>query len=243
MAENETVSIEAYNELKAQVGKLDERSKKFEGLARDYEIKLASYKGINPDEVKAIKEDYDNIRKQSVKSPEDIDKLISEKENELRSSFQKQLDEARSKADSSGKELHELLVVDKALEQVGGQFAPDMHAIVKEMLRREVDRDADGNLIVKGKDGKPAYSAKEPAKLKSLGEWVEDIGAKHPSMLASTARGGALNKSEQTTGSSGIDQRRYLDAVNRRTQETIPLKERGEHATKVLSNIPFSKLL
>jgi hypothetical protein len=243
MADNDTVSVEAYNELKAQVSKLDERAKRFEGLVKDYELKFENYKGINPEEVKALKEDYDNIRKQSVKSPEDIDKLISEKENELRSSFQKQLDEARAKAESSGKELHELLVVDKALEQVGGNFALDMHAIVKEMLRREVDRDADGNLIIKGKDGKPAYSAKEPAKLKSLAEWVEDIGARHPSMLASTAKGGALNKSEQTTGVSGIDARRYIDAVNRGNKDSIPMKDRGEQATKVLSNIPFNKLL
>jgi DNA-directed RNA polymerase subunit F len=233
------VSAGEVAELKTQLAKLDERAKRFEGMAVDYQKQLDNFKGIDPEKYKAIVEDYDNLRKQTAKTPEEITKLMSEKEVEIRSQYQKQQDELKSKYDSTSRELHELKVVDRALEQVGGIFNEDMLPFVKEQIRREIDRDAEGNFIVKGRDGKPAYSAKEPAKAKSISEWAAEMAERHPSMVRSTAKGGAFQKGETSNGAGSLDAKRYLDAVARGTTGDIPLAERGKMAMEVLNKTPF----
>ena len=178
-------------------------------------------------------------RKQTAKTPEEITKLMSEKEVEIRSQYQKQQDELKSRYDLTSRELHELKVVDRALEQVGGMFNEDMFPFVKEQIRREIDRDEEGNFVVKGKDGKPAYSSKEPAKTKTIDEWAAEIAERHPSMVRSTAKGGAFQKGESSNGAGSLDAKRYLDAVARGTTGEIPLKERGKMAMELLNKTPF----
>jgi hypothetical protein len=228
-------------ELRTQLAKLDERAKRFEGMAVDYQKQLDNFKGIDPERYKAISEDYENLRRQTAKTPEDVEKLVKEKEAEIRSQYQGQQDELKSKYELTSRELHELKVVDRALDQVGGIFNEDMLPFVKEQIRKEIDRDAEGNFIVKGKDGKPAYSAKEPAKVKSISEWAEDIAARHPSMVRSTARGGAFQKGEPVSG-NGIDAARYLDAANRGNLSGISMEQRGKLAQEVLRNIKITDL-
>ena len=239
MADNDGVKLEDYNALREQVTKLDERAKRMEGLATDYQKQLESFKGIDPEKYRALIEDYDNLKKSTVKTPQEIDEFVKSKEHEIRSQYQKQQDELKSKYDTTSRELHELKVVDRALEQVGGIFNEDMFPFVKEQIRREIDRDEEGNFIVKGKDGKAAYSAKEPAKTKTLSEWAAEIAERHPSMVRSTAKGGAFQKGESSNGAGSLDAKRYLDAVARGTTGDIPLAERGKMAMEVLNKTPF----
>ena len=102
---------------KVDVAALEQRAKNFEAKYVDLQKKLESFSGIDPEAHRAMKEDYDNLRRQQAQGdPDAIDRLVSEKQAELESAYKSHLEEARTKASTLEKELKQLRVTDKLLD-------------------------------------------------------------------------------------------------------------------------------
>lgn len=143
------------------------RARRFEAQLADVEKKWNTVKDIDPEAYKGMKEDYDNLRKEAAKGDKGkIEQLV----NEARAEAQKELDKHKGRIAELEKHRKEYMVVDKVIGIAAGKLIPEALDDAKDYARRFCDADAEGNIFVKGEDGKPRYVD---------GSVTEKMGAEH----------------------------------------------------------------
>ncbi len=179
-----TVSVEEYN-------KVLDRARTFEAKLTDYEHKIKTFDGIDPVAFKAMKEDYDNLRKESAAGDKDkVAALLADKEKELTSRFSGKYTELEGLTKTQAAELKKLKVTNVAMQKAANIFTADSLALIEHKIDASCDWDKDG-IIVKGADGKPVVSTKDPRQNMSVDEFLESLAVAHPSIAKSNATGGA----------------------------------------------------
>jgi hypothetical protein len=229
--------------LQAKLNEQETRAKRFEGMVKDLEVKLESFRGIDPQEVKALKEELDIVkRERAEKSPDDLKKWQSEKEQEIRRGIQKDLDEMKAALGKVRGENHELKVVEKAVEQIGAKFNDDTLPFIKQYIRQSVDREGE-DFIIKDETGNVRYSRSNPAAKMSIAEFAEEIASKHPSMARPETRGGTGTGGTKSSGTGAISVDRYMKMTPEQRAKEIPdARERGKLAQQALSSMKFSSI-
>lgn len=217
------------------ISAIEERARRFEAQAIDAQKQLERFKGIDPEKYRAVMEDYDNLRKEKATgSPEEIDRLIAEKKQEIEGLYKGHLDEAKNRALQLEQELKQLRVVDRAKTKAADRFTTDALDLIQTPIERDLDF-VDGEIVVKGDGGEIKRSPQDPSKNMSLDEYLDSLANKFPSIVRSEFRGGAKPTGQQRSGTaqSGITAQQYMEmSPNERRQ--LDAKTRGELARKVL---------
>jgi hypothetical protein len=157
---------------KAEYEAAVERARRFEGQLTDKERTIAEYaKYGDPKTISALKADYDNIKKSAIKTPEEMDAFLQEKEGEISKRFTGKLSEYETKTSALEQELNKLKLVNPAMMEAAKVF----RSTELELIQHKIEQDlilVEGQICVKGEDGKPKYSAADPRKL-ILKEWAQ----------------------------------------------------------------------
>lgn len=217
-----TVSVEEYN-------KVVERARTFEAKLSDYEHKIKAFDGIDPVAFKAMKEDYDNLRKESAAGDKDkINALMAEKEKEYATRYGTKYTELEGITKAQAAELKKLKVTNVAMQKAANIFTADSLALIEHKIDQSCDWDKDG-IIVKGADGKPVVSAKDPRQNMSVDEFLESLAAAHPSIAKSNATGGAATngttRAATGAGAKGISLSAY-ENMSQAERAKLPPAER-----------------
>lgn len=160
-----TVSQEEYD-------KAVSRAQRFEAKLTDLEKKWDAVKDIDPVAFAAMKEDYDNLRKDAATGDKTkIEQLVGE----ARAAAQKEVDKREKKIAELEAGRREYLVVDKVSSLAAGKLIPEALDDAKDYARRYGEVDSDGNIYFKGADGKARYvegSVTEKMKPEHFVDWL-----------------------------------------------------------------------
>jgi len=222
-------------ENKVDVAAIEERARRFEAQYTDAQKQMERFKGIDPERYHAILEDYENLRKEKASgSPEEIDRLISEKKQEIEGAYKSHLDEARTKAEQLERELKQLRVVDRAKSKAAARFTTDALELIQSPIERDLDF-VDGDIVVKDVNSEIRRSPKDPSRHMNLDEYLDELATKFPSIVKSDFRGGAKPQGERRGGGteSGISTEQYINMTPTERRQ-LDSKTRGELARKVL---------
>lgn len=237
--EGKTISEADFNKLQADYNGAVERARRFEGQLADVEKKLEPFKKHNIDELLAAKEERDLLKEETAKSKggADLDTFKKELEGKVRGQYQKNIDDLTGELEKYKKENKELSIVDRAMTEIGARFNDDTHPFIKQFIRQSVDKDEQGNFVVKDEKGNLRYGANTPSVPMSLANFADEIATKHPSMAKANVTAGSLKGGTQTPGRSAfVDVQRYMQ-MSREEQLKIPQAERGKLAMAALSQM------
>jgi len=202
--EAKTVSLEEFNRIKTAhenaLGKLTTVEKEME-----------KFKGFDPEAYKATKEELEILRRDNAAGdPKKIDELVAkarkEAEEESRKRFSDSLTERENKLKEKDgalsevqKELKNLRVIKTAMTKAAAIFTDTEQDLVQAAIEASCDW-GENDIIVKGKDGKPRASKKDPNKDMGIDEFLEEFAAAHPSITKSKATGGTMKNGTTTSG-------------------------------------------
>lgn len=234
-----TVSLEEYNTLKAELSQRDERAKRFESQLADLEKKHAKFKDVDLDRLRADSSALAELQRQrAAANPDDLKTWREEQKVSLRRELQTELEGLTAENKRLSTQNRELLIVDKAMAEIGPKFNEDGHVFIKQYIRESIDRDEAGNFVVKDNRGESRYSTKKPAEKLSLVEWAEELASKHPSIAKSTTVAGSKNPSlRQTNGTSqSLDVDRYLRMTDAE-RSALSVTDSGKLAIEAMKGI------
>jgi hypothetical protein len=240
--ESNTVKPEDFTQLQTKLSEADTRAKRFESMAADLEKQVKAWGDLKPDSVKGMLEDYELLKRdRAVKSdnPEDLDKWKTETEGKIRGELQSEIEKLREDRESLTGRLKELSIVDKATETIGALFNDDVQPFIKDIIRRHVDRDENGEFLIKNDKGEKRFSHANPAKPLSLKEFAEELANKHPSFARPQVKTGARHAGEISTNGNvtDTDVQRYM-GMSREQQLSLDPKLRGELAQRAAKLMP-----
>lgn len=225
--------------LEAKVTELDTRAKRFEGLLATAEKDLAKFKGLDIEKLKADSEALTQLQHERAQNkPEELKAFREAEREKIRKEFAPKLEEYETENKKLKGSLHEHLIVDKALTTVGAKFNEDAHIFVKDMIRRSMDRDEQGNIVVKDEQGNVRYSRAKPTEKLGLEEWAEEIASKHPSIAKPTVTSGSKSAGQVKLPSGGgvLDVASYIKMTPEQRAKIDP-KDRGALATAAAGQI------
>lgn len=206
--------------------------------ATDFEKR---FNGIDPEEAKANKAALDQIKKdKAAGDPKEVDKLITDKEAELREKvFKPELEKRDGRISKLESELKELRVVETAFSKVTGKLYDKAADDFKAHVRATCDVDDEGNIIVKGTDGKPRYSAKNASQKMTIDEYIEELmGTRDHWFLNKTAAGshsGGEKFSGQAAEMTFEQFARLSDADQKAILPKIPEAKRDEFINRAFA--------
>lgn len=189
----EVVPVTEYN-------KILEKARNEEARAVDYEKR---FKGIDPERVKAEREELEILRRQSIGN--DPDK-IKQHEEKIRSEYDQRysakLGEYEGITKQQANELKELRVTNTAMSKAAAIFNDDALDLIQDRVRADCDWQ-DGKIIVKDKDGKPRPSVKNPREDMGVDEYLETLANKYPSTAKPTSVAGSKSGGQKSSGTTG----------------------------------------
>lgn len=150
------------------------------------------------DDLRGKLDHYDNLRKETAKTPEEITKLLADKEKELGSRFSNKLTEHEQTITSLTSKVQKYEVVTPTMQKAASLFVDTSLDLVNMLVEKDL-ASVDGQIIVKGQDGKPLPSAKDPRKDMGVDEYLENIAAKYPSI----AKAKTLSTGKEPGSTSG----------------------------------------
>lgn len=134
-------------------------------------------------------------------NPEDLEKWQKDEEARIRGELQVELDKRDKSLLETATKLKELTVVSTVFAIAAEKFNEDVTDDVKDRIRKSCDQDAQGNIVIKGEDGKPRYSKTAPSKLMDAVEFVEELAASRPSWCKPVGVAGLKTGSVKTGAS------------------------------------------
>lgn len=233
------VSVDEYN-------KAIERAQRFEGQLVDLQKQLENFKGIDPREHRALKEEYENLRKKATGGDEEkINQFIADKEKEFEKRYGDKFSELNTNNEKLSREIKELRVIEKALLAAGEHF----HSNTLGLLRREFESELDflEGEIVAVQDGKPRPSKADPRKPMGLKEYLQLKTEAYPELLKARTKsgvGGANGSTYTPSGGGSIsslaDLSRLPDGGKEAMQNMVKTKEGREQLQRMAQGVRLS---
>jgi hypothetical protein len=231
--EVKTYSEEDYN-------KAVTRAQRFEAQMVDLQKQVERFKGVDLDRLKAIEEDYENIKRdKAAGNPEDLKKWKVDFEGRIRSEVQSDIAKRDEELGKLRLENRELRVVDKAIDQLADRFNPDTIPFIKGLVRQHVDVDDTGEFIVKDDKGDVRYVQGQPNQKMGIRHFAEELAAKHPSFARASVPAGGKQAGQKGAPPASLDAQRYL-RMTPEQQAQVPAAERQKLALEILKTRPVS---
>lgn len=179
------------------------RAQRFEAQLADAQKRLESFKDIDPEAYKAMKEDYDSMRKSSAgNDPKKIDEIVTSKVGEVERRFSNKITELEKRATSAEAKNKRLEVVVPAMSEAAKLINSDALDLVQSLIERDLDF-VDGQIIVKNADGTPKASEVDPRVTRMpLSEYLQNITNKYPSIAKPTVKTGTEKPGVNTTSTN-----------------------------------------
>lgn len=185
----EVVPVEKFHRVQAQVV--------------DLEKKLEQFKDIDPTAFKAMREDYELMRKQQTGGdPKKIEELITAKEAEIRTTVQKTLDERDAKINNLSSTLKRLQVTDKVFSLAASRINEDCADDFKSYAEKYGDLGDDGEIIFKDDKGAMRYAPGSTTKPMGVDDFVEYLSNLKPSWFKPDGKAGAKTAGQKTSAAS-----------------------------------------
>lgn len=156
----------------------------------------------NPDDIRGRLEDYEGLRKTTAKTPEEIDRIIADKEKEFERRFGDKYSQFEQENQTLKSTIQQYEVVLPTMQKAASLFVDTSLELVEMLVRKDLIS-ADGKIFVKDKDGKPLPSQKDPRQNMGVDEYLESIAAKHPS-IAKARTIGTGKPEGNTSAASGF---------------------------------------
>ncbi len=237
------VTAEEYNTLQTKLNEADSRAKRFESMATDLEKQVKAWGDLKPDSVKGMLEDYELMKRDKATkgTPDDLKAWQDEQIKKIRGDVQKELERLTTERDELSSRFKELSIVDKASEEIGGYFNDDVQPFIKGIIRQFVDKDENGDWIVKNDKGEVRFSPTSPANKLTLREFAEELAGRHPSFARPQVKKGVgQNGTINPTGKVGdIDVSRYL-RMSPEERANLEPKLRGQLAIAAAKQVPIT---
>ena len=231
---NEVSTEQQLAELNAKYQRERERAQRFDAELRDTEKKIEEFSKFGDTESLSAKlQELEALKKEkATTNPEDLEALLKEKEVSIRSEAQKAIADREAKIDELSTQLHEIQVVSKAWDAIGKEFTPDAGKLLKDHLRKNLTLSEDGQIAVKGKDGKPVYV--DGVKLKTVSDFAEELKTEYPSLVADKSISGTMKTNGITRTDSG---EKILDFNSLKSLSASEIREQARiRAEKQLNN-------
>jgi hypothetical protein len=219
---------------KADYEKAIERARKFEGMSREYEVRLDKYKDVDPEKYHAILEDYDNLRKKQAQGdPQEIDRLIKEKEQEIDARYQKRfgskVQELEEKTKTYEQQLKELQVTSVVMSQAGQFIQPSSIALLKPFVEKYCQYQ-DGEVVVLDDKGEVRYSTTNPRERMTVEEFLSEFAENYGIGVDKTRKGTMTSVGNQHGGNgrySGISVDKFINMTPEERQK-LPADVRAQ---------------
>lgn len=204
--------------------------------ATDLEKRLEGFKGIDPTRYRALEEEVVNLKKDAAKTPEELEGVI-------RADFDKRYGEKFSQYETENKTLKEringLEVVNPTMLKAADVFNSKELPLIQRLVKEDLALDKDGQIYVRGDDGKPRASKVDPRKNMDITEYLEGLAEQYPGCAKPRGKGGT--KDAGTTapangaGNTQITLEKYLSMTQQERIAAIPdVRERGKLADQAL---------
>jgi hypothetical protein len=190
-----------------EIQTLQEKNDRLYAQLVDSKKQLDSYSKLGaPDDLRGKLEDYEGLRKTTAKTPEDVTKLLSDKEAEYERRYSSKLGELETKNQSLSAAVQKYEVVTPTMQKAAAIFRDTELDLVNMLVERDL-ASQDGKIIVKGTDGKALYSLKNPRDLMGVDEYLESLAVKYPGIAKAKTLGTGkeAGSTSATTGSTGSD--------------------------------------
>jgi len=219
MAEDKTDATAAETVTKAEYEALQEKFRKEQAKAVDYERR---FKGVDLDALKAAKEERDILARQSASGDPDkvkaeIDKAVSETRKQL----QKELEENENTLKAIKAENKELKVVDRVFAEAASKFIDKSHVDLKRVIRESGDLDDNGNIVFRDDKGEKLYSKKKPSEPMGVAEFIEGLLDEKPHWAVDFSVSGAKQTGEKRTGGAKITSLSQLNGLTPEKQREV----------------------
>lgn len=163
---------------------------------------LESYTKLgNPDDLRGRLEDYEGLRKTTAKTPEEIDRIISDKEAEFERRYSGKYSEYETENKTLREKVQHFQVITPTMQKAASIFRDTELDLVNMLVERDLAFQ-DEKIIVKGQDGKPLYSVKNPRELMGVDEYLEGLSTKYPA-IAKPKTIGTGKEAGETSAASG----------------------------------------
>lgn len=183
---------------------LQSKNDKLYGELVHVKKQLESYAKLgNPDDLRGKLEDYDGLRKTTAKTPEEINKLLADKEGEFERRYSGKYTELEKRAAEAEAKIQKYEVVVPTMHKAAQLFRAEELELVNILVERDL-ASQDGKIIVKDKDGKPQVSNKDPRQFMSVDEYLETLAAKYPGIVKPKTIGTGKSEGETSTA-TGTD--------------------------------------
>lgn len=211
--EVKTVPVEEFEKMRS-------RAQNFEAKVTDFEKR---YSGIDPEAFKAMKEDYELMRKEKAgKSPEDLDKLIKDKESEFEKRYGKKFEEMDGMLKQQSSELKRLKVTNVVMKEAADVFHASALELIESVVNKDCDWSDDG-IVIKDEQGKARMSSTDPRKPMDVKEYIGSLASKYEACAKATALPGAKQPGQKVNPQSlnGIKTLSDLSKLSNREQKEV----------------------
>ena len=205
---------------------------KEQARAVDAERKLSAFKDVDLDAYKAMKEELDLLKRESAKGkPDEIEKLVGEKEKEIDKRYRKKLDEYEKEKDDTIKELNRLRVINPTMLKAAEYFNSKELSLIQMLVERDLSWD-NGRVIVKDESGKPKASIKNPREDMGIDEYLEELTELYPNCA----------KPRQTSGVTSPGQDRSANNNNNNKWDNLTAADIQRMTPQEIDKIPVEVL-
>lgn len=175
----------------------------FKQMADEAIAKAKRFEGIDPDDYKKTKAELDEIKKKAaLGDPVKLEEWQKSKEQELRSSIQKEADALREKAEKLERQNKELTVTDRVFAEAAPNIMGDMADFIKQQIRNHGDLNEKGEIVFKD-GGKEMYAPGSTTALMTTAQFVEHLRSKYPSSFKASDKGGTKTAGEKQGAYTG----------------------------------------
>ena len=217
---------------KAEYEKVLTKARNEEARAVDYERR---YKGIDPEAVKAEREELANLRREGVgNDPKKLKEFEERTTKEVSDRYSGKLTEYETENKTLKGQLKELQVTNTAMTKAASIFNDDALELIQDRVRADCDY-LDGRIIVRDKDGKPKPSIKNPREDMGVDEYLETLASKYPSTAKATAIAGGRSGGTKSGTNGASNKSLDPNALSRQADGGLQMmKEAGADAVRKL---------
>lgn len=182
------------------------------------------FKDINPEEVKAYKEELELLRNEIAAGSGDTRKIedrIKAAKEELRRELAREIENRDSLLKQKDSRIKELTVDSKVFSEAAGHFVPGFHNDLKRYIKEQCDIDNDGNIFVKDEKGEVRYSPANGGKHMSYQEFIDELKQTKEFAVVDRSIAGGKHSGDKKIGGSAITSLSQLAALSPEKQKEV----------------------
>ena len=232
-----------------ELNKATERAQKFEGQIAGLAKEVERFKGVDLEALRAGNEELAILKRDNAKNGDgkDLERWEKDKTTEIESRYAKDWQGKVTEKDKKIADLEKTNrthnVTDKAWNEVSGKFTKDSPTLIKPYIEKYVDKNDDGEFIIKDENGNIRMQSGQPNIKMTLSDFATEIAGKHPSNAVGNATRGTRDQGQKLDGSvGGITLENYSKMTpDQKAQIPTPQRRKLAYANTTGRPIPAAK--